>query len=129
MVSKCYINLSTVESIEDFPKEKEEICTLAMIHAKVEEVKKLKRSIEIGQVGVFQELCTRACEGKFVTITFMDSCNSGWLVRKWSGSKMHHSGRDSWYREVNIQLAPWGLLGPKGDPSWLPSCCPPTLEG
>ena len=54
MVSKCYINLSTVESIEDFPKEKEEICTLAMIHSTIEEVKKLKRSIEIGQVG----LCT-----------------------------------------------------------------------
>ena len=53
MVSKCYINLSTVERIQDFPKEKE-VCTLAMIHAKVEEVK--KRSIEIGQVGVFHEL-------------------------------------------------------------------------
>eukprot|EP00731_Ephydatia_muelleri_P002887 Em0001g2887a len=52
VVSIHYINLSTIESIEDFPKEKEVTCTLAMIHAKIEEVKKLKRSITIGQVGV-----------------------------------------------------------------------------
>ena len=47
VVSKHYINLSIIESIEDFPKEKEETCTLAMIHAQIEEVKKLKRSITI----------------------------------------------------------------------------------
>ena len=52
VVSKHYINLSTIESIEDFPKEKEVTCTLAMIHAKIEEVKKLKRSITIDQVSV-----------------------------------------------------------------------------
>eukprot|EP00731_Ephydatia_muelleri_P002940 Em0001g2940a len=52
VVSKHYINLSTIESIEDFPKEKEVTCTLAMIHAQIEEVKKLKRSITIDQVGV-----------------------------------------------------------------------------
>ena len=52
VVSKHYVNLSTIESIEDFPKEKEVICTLAMIHAKIEEVKKLKRSVTIDQVSV-----------------------------------------------------------------------------
>ncbi|KAL5517569.1 hypothetical protein EMCRGX_G003135 [Ephydatia muelleri] len=52
VVSKHYVTLSTIESIEDFPKEKEVTCTLAMIHAKIEEVKKLKRSITIDQVGV-----------------------------------------------------------------------------
>eukprot|EP00731_Ephydatia_muelleri_P002875 Em0001g2875a len=52
VVSIHYVNLSTIESIEDFPKEKEVTCTLAMIHAKIEEVKKLKRSIAIDQVGV-----------------------------------------------------------------------------
>eukprot|EP00731_Ephydatia_muelleri_P002935 Em0001g2935a len=52
VVFKHYVNLSTIESIEDFPKEKEVTCTLAMIHAKIEEVKKLKRSITIDQVGV-----------------------------------------------------------------------------
>eukprot|EP00731_Ephydatia_muelleri_P002898 Em0001g2898a len=49
VVSKHYINLSTVESIEDFPKEKEVTCTLAMIHAKIEEVKEVKRPITIDQ--------------------------------------------------------------------------------
>ena len=52
IISKHYINLSIIESIEDFPKEKEETCTLAMIHAKVEEVKKLKKSIRIDEVSV-----------------------------------------------------------------------------
>ena len=52
VVSKHYVNLSTIESIEDFPKEKEVTCTLAMIHAKIEEVKKLRRSITIDQVSV-----------------------------------------------------------------------------
>ena len=52
VVSKHYVNLSTIESIEDFPNEKEVTCTLAMIHAKIEEVKKLKRSITIDQVSV-----------------------------------------------------------------------------
>eukprot|EP00731_Ephydatia_muelleri_P002943 Em0001g2943a len=52
VVSKHYVTLSTIESIEDFPKEKEVTCTLALIHAKIEEVKKLKRSITIDQVGV-----------------------------------------------------------------------------
>ena len=52
VVSKHYINLSTVESIEDFPKEKEVTCTLAMIHAKIEEVKEVKRPITIDQVSV-----------------------------------------------------------------------------
>eukprot|EP00731_Ephydatia_muelleri_P027446 Em0019g319a len=52
VVSKVYINLSTVESIEDFPEEKEVTCTLAMIHANTGEVKKMKRSISINEVGV-----------------------------------------------------------------------------
>ena len=50
VVSKHYINLSTIESIEDFPKEKEVTCTLAMIQSKIEEVKNLKKSIKINQV-------------------------------------------------------------------------------
>ena len=52
VVSKCYINLSTVESIEDFPKEKEVTCTMAMIHSKIEEVKTLKKSITIDKVRI-----------------------------------------------------------------------------
>ena len=52
VVSKHYVNLFTVESIEDFPKEKEVTCTLAMIHANIEEVKEVKRSITIDQVSV-----------------------------------------------------------------------------
>ena len=52
VVSKVYINLSTVESIEDFPEEKEVTCTLAMIHANTGEVKKMKRSISINEVSV-----------------------------------------------------------------------------
>ena len=52
VVSKHYVTLSTIESIEDFPKEKEVTCTLAMIHAKIEEVKKLKISIAIDKVSV-----------------------------------------------------------------------------
>ena len=50
VASKCYINLSVVESIEDFPKEKEDTCRLAMMHSKIEEVKRLKRTIQIGEV-------------------------------------------------------------------------------
>ena len=46
VVSKHYVNLSTIESIEDFPKEKE------VIHAKIEEVKEVKRPITIDQVSV-----------------------------------------------------------------------------
>ena len=57
VVSKCYIKLLTVENIEDFPQEAEEICTWAMIHSKIEVVKLFRRSIEIGQVGLFHELC------------------------------------------------------------------------
>ena len=52
IVSERYIRLSTVESIKDFPKEKEDICRLAMIHAKIEVVKKFKKSIPITRVGV-----------------------------------------------------------------------------
>ena len=52
VVSKSYVTLSVVESIEDFPKEKEDICRLAMVHSKIEEVKWYKRTIQIGQVGV-----------------------------------------------------------------------------
>ena len=58
VVSKHYINLSTIESIEYFPKEKEVTSTLAMIHAKIEEVKKLERSITIDQVSVSVALAT-----------------------------------------------------------------------
>ena len=54
VVSKDYINLSTVESNEDIPIK---ICA----QANIEDVKKFKRSIEIGQVGVFHEVCTRPC--------------------------------------------------------------------
>ena len=50
VVSECYIRLSTVESIKDFPKEKEDICRLAMMQSKIEEVKRLKRTIQIGEV-------------------------------------------------------------------------------
>ena len=52
VASKCYITLSVVESIEDFSKEKEDICRLAMVHSKIEKVKRLKKTIQIGQVGV-----------------------------------------------------------------------------
>ena len=47
VVSEHYIRLSTVESIKDFPKEKEDICRLATMHSKIEEVKRLKRTIQI----------------------------------------------------------------------------------
>ena len=59
VVSKHYVNLSTIESIEDFPKEKEVTCTLAMIHAEIEEVKKLKRSITIDQVSVIMNIAAK----------------------------------------------------------------------
>eukprot|EP00731_Ephydatia_muelleri_P002922 Em0001g2922a len=45
-------NQSTTDGVVKLPKEKEVTCTLAMIHAQIEEVKKLKRSITIDQVGV-----------------------------------------------------------------------------
>ena len=47
-----YVNLATVESIKDFPKEKEDYCRRAMMHSKLEEVKKLKKTININQVHV-----------------------------------------------------------------------------
>ena len=55
VISERYIRLSTVESIKDFPKEKEDICRLAMMHANIKEVKQLKRTIDISQV------CTTGC--------------------------------------------------------------------
>ena len=55
VASKRYINLSVVESIEDFPKEKEHICRLAMMQSKIEDVKKFKKSIQITRVG--EQLC------------------------------------------------------------------------
>ena len=48
-----YVNLATVESIKDFPQEKEDQCTLAMMDSKLEEVKKQKKTIDIHQVGMF----------------------------------------------------------------------------
>ena len=59
VVSKHYINLSTIESIEDFPKEKDVNCTLAMIHSEIEEVRKLKRSITIHQVSVIINIAAK----------------------------------------------------------------------
>ena len=47
-----YINLATVESITDLSQEKEDYCTLAMMDSKLEEVKKLKKTINITQVGM-----------------------------------------------------------------------------
>ena len=52
VVSERYIRLHTVESIEDFPKEKEDICRLAMMQSKIEDVKKFKKPILITRVGV-----------------------------------------------------------------------------
>ena len=46
-----YVNLATVESIKDFPKEAEDYCTLAMMQSKLEEVTKLKKTVDIHQVG------------------------------------------------------------------------------
>ncbi|KAL5503432.1 hypothetical protein EMCRGX_G010383 [Ephydatia muelleri] len=40
---RCF-NLATVESIKDYPKEMEDYCTLALIHSKLEEVTKLKKT-------------------------------------------------------------------------------------
>ena len=47
-----YVNLSTVGIIKDFPQEKEDQCTLAMMDSKLEEVKKQKKTIDIHQVGM-----------------------------------------------------------------------------
>ena len=47
-----YVNLETVESIKDFTKEKEDYCRWAMMHSKLEEVKKLKKTINIHEVGM-----------------------------------------------------------------------------
>ena len=52
VVSKCYVNLLAIQNIEDFPKEIEVTCTLAMIHSNLEVVKILKRTIKIDQVSV-----------------------------------------------------------------------------
>ncbi|KAL5503492.1 hypothetical protein EMCRGX_G010449, partial [Ephydatia muelleri] len=49
-----YVNLATVESIKDFPQEKEDQCTLAMMDSKLEEVKKQKKTIDIHQVGLLE---------------------------------------------------------------------------
>lgn len=56
VVSKHYINLCTIESIEDFPKEKEVTCTLAMIQSKIEEVKEQKKSIRMDEVSVIRQI-------------------------------------------------------------------------
>ena len=57
---QCYVTLATVESIKDFPKEKEDYCTLAMMHSKLEVVKKLKKTIDINQVGTLCMLILKA---------------------------------------------------------------------
>ena len=48
---QSYVNLATVESIRDFPNEKKDYCTIALMHSKMEEVKKLKKTIGIDEVG------------------------------------------------------------------------------
>ena len=56
VVSERYIALTTVEKSKDFPAIKEDICTIAMMHSEIEEVKRLKRTIHIGQVSLFHDI-------------------------------------------------------------------------
>ena len=76
VVSKHYINLSAIESIEDFPKEKEVTCTLAMIHSKIEDVKK----ITTGRVSVNMVIEKRSPVNWCSIFVFS---SPGWLTRKW----------------------------------------------
>ena len=126
VVSKhyMYINLSTVESIEDFPKEKEVTCTLAMIHAKIEEVKKLKRSITIDQVSVSMAVAANM----LAIVTFAKEAVHDHSMCFFNSMQVGVLGDGERARCIIVegipgigkstfQLAPWGVLGSKGDPS------------
>ena len=94
VVSERYIELSTVDSMRDFPKEKEDTRRLAMMHSKIEEVKRLKKTIQIGQVGDSMMHCVlHANSQSFCTKIRVHVCietcvfyclkTPGWPDRRW----------------------------------------------